>query len=254
MGVIFVSNANDYAHHAEDVAYVQDVAFKNLNQAIFSDIHKYILSYPELNIAKILDLGCGAGNLCKEFIHHNYQTSGVDISPYAIKRAEDKCPEGKFYCKSFFDMEMPASDLILATNICLNYLHTEENHYSLLKELFIKISEALHSKGLFIFDILINKEISSSLNKESFIEESDWAMFTRRKVNLDAETIQRDIVIFRKVNDLYRKTSERHLTKLYILKNIKDLLDDNSFSYTTFHSYNSVEFSPEHVGFICSKN
>ena len=53
------------------------------------------LSYLSKN-AKILDTGCGAGNLVKYILIKGYECEGIDLSEEMIKIAKDKVPEGKF--------------------------------------------------------------------------------------------------------------------------------------------------------------
>ena len=53
------------------------------------------LSYLPKNI-KILDAGCGVGNLTKYILAKGYECEGIDLSEEMIKIAKEKVPEGKF--------------------------------------------------------------------------------------------------------------------------------------------------------------
>lgn len=49
-----------------------------------------------LKNAKILDAGCGPGQLLKYILSKGYEAEGVDLSEEMIKTANEKVPEGKF--------------------------------------------------------------------------------------------------------------------------------------------------------------
>ena len=53
------------------------------------------LSYLPKNV-KILDAGCGAGNLTKHILSKGYECEGIDLSEEMIEIAKEKIPEGKF--------------------------------------------------------------------------------------------------------------------------------------------------------------
>lgn len=44
----------------------------------------------------VLDLGCGYGRTAKEFLQQGFEYTGIDVSPDAIKQAQQDNPEGTF--------------------------------------------------------------------------------------------------------------------------------------------------------------
>lgn len=46
--------------------------------------------------ARVLELGCGAGNLARLLVEQGFEVTGVDISPTAIEWARERAPRAKF--------------------------------------------------------------------------------------------------------------------------------------------------------------
>lgn len=44
----------------------------------------------------ILDLGCGYGRVAGPFVEHGYDYLGVDVSPVAVRQAQERHPAGRF--------------------------------------------------------------------------------------------------------------------------------------------------------------
>lgn len=79
---------NTYNEIAEQ--YTQDFFNNEEDKKFVNEFVKY------LNGNKILDMGCGCGNLTKEFIKDGYDTVGIDLSKKMIEIARKKVPNTRF--------------------------------------------------------------------------------------------------------------------------------------------------------------
>lgn len=74
--------------------------FDNLNKHFYKNINKYTSYLKEkyFKDKKILDAGCGSGVMV-DWISKRFdaEVSGIDLSPYAIKKAKKRY-KGKFFC------------------------------------------------------------------------------------------------------------------------------------------------------------
>ena len=73
---------------------------KNILEFILNTFEKYDLD----KSIKILELGCGDGELALSLAELGYNVSGVDISPTAIEWAKEKGKTGLFF-RSFFPLQ-----------------------------------------------------------------------------------------------------------------------------------------------------
>ncbi len=90
---------NNYKEGYPDY-YIQGWENKTAQEMRFKELVGHI----NLNNKRILDVGCGTGNLL-EYINQKYtgfDYTGVDILPHMIKIAEGKKLKGRFICMDLF--------------------------------------------------------------------------------------------------------------------------------------------------------
>jgi SAM-dependent methyltransferase len=77
--------------------------------------------------ARLLDMGCGTGELAGSFIKAGYEYYGVDIEPERIRYARKTFPGGKFHVMDASNLTYPDGyfDQILITGV-LHHLSDEE--------------------------------------------------------------------------------------------------------------------------------
>jgi len=95
---------------------------------------------PSKKKSKILDIGCGAGNLVKKFVKKGYSIKGVDKSSAMVKRANTKNPECDIVKKDALNsMNHPPKSFthILCTYFTIYYMKDKlkffQNAYDWLK-------------------------------------------------------------------------------------------------------------------------
>ena len=129
---------------------------------------KWILEKAGRDNMKILDLGCGPGLYCREFHKAGHHVTGVDFSRISIEYAKQNAIENK-------------EDI---RYLNMNYLElTAENEYDLItliytdfgvlnladqKKLLEKIYAALKPGGIFIFDVLNDRDMNSKLTPRNW--------------------------------------------------------------------------------------
>jgi SAM-dependent methyltransferase len=126
--------------------------------------------------SRILDLGCGTGELVTRRLATRYPLTGVDLSPAQIERARERTPHAHFICADMAEVRFrPASfDAILAL-YSLNHLPREE-----LGAMLTSIAGWLRPSGVFV--------ASFPVNDVSGVTERDWLGVPMYFSGFNAET------------------------------------------------------------------
>lgn len=232
-----------------DLAYVHDTGYgdfarhaaKMITETLNREFNKKGL---------IIDLGCGSGIVAKELLDNNFKVLGIDKSQDLIEIAKRRAPGGDYIVHSFFETHFPKCIGAISTSECLNYATNGENQNN-LKKLFKDIFEALEEEGLFIFDMI---EPGTANDRTSIVEQEDWTMFLHIWEDQELNILTRDVTLFRKIGDLYRKSKEVHKARLYPHEQVVSLLEETGFKVSLFKEYGDLKLDEHHFGFKCKKS
>lgn len=236
------------AFYQEDLSYVHSMGFASFAQHA-GEMIASLLQERALK-GTVIDLGCGDGTVAKLLDDKGYEVFGVDVSSSFIEIAQKKVPRGIFVARSFFEVDLPEAQAIVSTSECFNYLYDGKGTESCLRDLFLKVYNALIPKGLFIFDVLIINHCVPTRQDARIYESEDWSMFVDTIEDRASETLVRDVTLFRKVGDFYRKSKETHTAKRYEAQSIQALLERAGFEVSTFNKYGGLQLENNHLGFI----
>jgi ubiquinone/menaquinone biosynthesis C-methylase UbiE len=121
------------------------------NKAGFNEMEQLAMFslLPDVKGATVLDLGCGAGELCRRISDLGAKkVTGVDISANMLELAQQEVPEGvTFQHQAMDDMEFsPETFNLVVSSLAFHYI---EN----LEELFQKIYQWLKAPGVLLFSM-----------------------------------------------------------------------------------------------------
>ncbi|MDO4299067.1 MAG: class I SAM-dependent methyltransferase [Lachnospiraceae bacterium] len=113
----------------------------------------------QITVKSSLDLACGTGILCEILHEHGIQAAGMDFSEGMIAIARESNPE---ICYEVADMIQYCPDrrfdLVTCTGDAMNHIIDLKD----VEQIFRNVYTYLNTGGYFIFDILNEKEVSSS--------------------------------------------------------------------------------------------
>src|SRR5205807_4215166 len=132
-------------------------------------------------------------------------------------------PDSRFKIASLLRTVLPPCDAITSIGECLNYCFDAKNSREELINLFVRAHRALRPGGVFVFDIAEPARIPRSIPKTKWIEGRDWSLFVTISGDRVQNTLQREIVCFRKLGRQYRRSRETHNLRLY---RARDLIQD----------------------------
>ncbi len=200
----------------------------------------WILDRKKKENLNILDLGCGPGLYTEIYARVGHQVTGVDISAtsidYARKEAASKELNITYIQASYLDLQLPENSYDLVTMIFTDFgvlLPTERTD---LLDLVFRI---LKKGGIFIFDVLNDKQIESKVipknwevtksgfwRGEPYLALSESFLYPEEKVIL----YQHVVVDDRDNNEVYR-----FWTHFFSHSDLESMTKELKFSRISFH-------------------
>jgi hypothetical protein len=89
--------------------------------------------------------------------------------------------------------------------------------------------------------------------QKTYSEGKDWAILLEKKEDKKRNKLTRKMTIFRKVENLYRRSEEVHCVQLYKGSEIAKELRQIGFRVRIIRGYGELRFRKAHVGFIATK-
>jgi SAM-dependent methyltransferase len=240
------------AWYNEDLAYIHDVGFRDYALKSAPGILE-ILTARQIPTGLIVDLGCGSGLLAELLDRVGYQVLGIDISPAMISIAKERLPTAEFRVESLFTAEIPACAAVVSIGECLNYAFVD-NSDRVLNDLFQRIYRALIPGGIFIFDVVTPGQVPAGEVVKNFTQGQDWIVLVEKQEDLNRQILTRRIITFRQIGELYRRSEEVHLQRLFDVESIVATLDRIGFRVEIIDRYGEFKLPPARVAFILQKN
>lgn len=245
-------NAHVNGPYGEDQAYIHDVGHAGFALRSAPGILEVLRDNGTAE-GLVVDLGCGSGLWARELLLAGYGVLGIDISPAMVEIARRKAPGAEFRVGSLFRVGIPACDAVTAVGEVLNYLFDPEGEERGLSRVFRRVHEALRPGGVFIFDLLGPGQVPPGAVAQGFRVGEDWAVLSEKVEDAEGGTMERRIVSFRKVGELYRRDEEVHRVRLYGAEGILEELLAAGFEAETMGSYGSYPLEGNHTVFVARR-
>lgn len=116
---------------------------------------------------RLLELGCGAGNLSVGFAKLGYQVTGVDIAPSAVEWAKERAAEAKLNISFLVDNVVELSKVeesdfpLIVDSHCLHCIIGDDR-----QKFFAKVQEYLKDDAVFVVNTMCENE--RTINVEGF--------------------------------------------------------------------------------------
>ena len=228
-----------------DLAYVQAVAFETLARGAAPEIIRRLqnlqYSSPKSN----------GRRMWSRAINKSSDVTGVDTSAELLELARVNVPTAHFVQSSIYDAEIRDYDAVVAVGEPLTY-HAEDADTDNLIGVFLqRTAEALPPGGLLIFDVIGLGE--PSLAGKTWSSGEDWAVLVETTENQTARTLVRDIEVFRRVLDAYRRSHEVHRVRLFDVSILRKQLSLYGFATEMSRSYGTQKLPPRRQAFFATR-
>lgn len=147
----------------------QDVDLGSRRIGTIDSTIDWILSSTENKNLNILDLGCGPGLYSEKLAQKGHKVTGIDFSSnsiaYAKQEAEKKKLKINYRIDNYLNLELEENsfDLVILIFTDFGPLLPKER-----EQLLLNIRKALKPGGLFIFDVLNDKNIGENISQKNW--------------------------------------------------------------------------------------
>ncbi len=192
----------------------------------------------------LLELACGTGTVAVAMAQAGWRVYAVDGSAAMLAEARKKAEQSGvqvIYSQQDMRFLVLPERVHLATCLydSLNYMLTSEDLLAVYRRVF----QALLPGGLFLFDMNTAWALASQWDDVTYFTDSEDLSVVLES-HYDAARQRATVVVtcFERVNEFYRKFSERHVEQAYPAEQIATLLTDAGFSVEG--SYTCFTFDP----------
>ena len=194
-----------------------------------------------LKVETAMDLGCGTGVLCEILHRSGIRASGMDFSSGMIDIAKESCPEIHYEVADMITFRPDVDfDLVTCTGDALNHIASLSD----VETIFRNVHSYTRQGGYFVFDILNEREVSTSEPFEMDFTESTrvWFQMTRpheKQVNLKVRVYEEGQLQFEEniretIHDPEVICALLEKTGFVVEKCADSLLDDGGHGITWF--------------------
>ncbi|MFC1490152.1 class I SAM-dependent DNA methyltransferase [Candidatus Latescibacterota bacterium] len=210
-----------------ELAKIYDRVMDHVKYDEWADYISSVFDQFNINVTKILEIACGTGNFSLYLNERGYDITCTDLSAEMLNIAAAKF-ENNNIPKKLFAANMSALplkaefDAVLCLYDSVNYLLDSKN----ILKTFADIHSVLRTGGIFIFDVCTVKNSKLYFSNNTMFEELGDIKYERKCTFNDTDCIQENIFILDSNDKNY---VERHLQRIYSLKEIEDFISESSF-------------------------
>lgn len=218
-----------------DFAAVYDLLTFNVP---YDEIAKY---YAEIlskmtNRKRILDMGCGTGNLTVRLAEMGFDLIGQDASSEMLSIAANKSSEVQWICQNMAETQLgECVDAVISTLDSVNHLESRLE----ISKCFQSVAKSLKRGGVFVFDVNTPFKQREILGNNTFVYDVDgvycvWQnTFCERDCGVDI-----DLDLFFEDDDGRYSRGEEHFREIALSEEeICHLLEDAGFEIANIWEY-----------------
>ncbi|MFC0270077.1 class I SAM-dependent DNA methyltransferase [Metabacillus herbersteinensis] len=242
-------------------AYIYDELMQDAPYEQWNDYLLTIISRHGNGGNKLLDLGCGTGELSLKMAGNQFVVTGIDLSGEMLSVAQNKALENKKNIL-FLQQDMRSMngfqdpfDVIMICCDSLNYLKSEED----VQDTFQAAYQQLSENGLLIFDVHSLYKIHEIFSGSTFTDQNEEISFIWNSyLGDEPNSIEHDMTFFVKQGTTYQRYDEIHQQRTFSIEQYKTWLEATSLDVleinSDFEPASSPHSTTERVFFVAKKS
>ncbi|MDR4889016.1 class I SAM-dependent methyltransferase [Fredinandcohnia sp. QZ13] len=217
-----------------EFAYIYDELMRDVDyEQWVSFVKEKVTQLPKKSGLRVLDIGCGTGEIAIRLAQEGFEVVGVDLSEDMLTVANHKAMEAgvkvEFYQQNMLDISgFEPFDLIVIFCDSLNYLQTEIE----VQKTFANTFQLLKEDGLFLFDVHSVYKIDSIFMNGPFVSVEDkvsfiWNCFSGE----NPHSVEHELSFFVKNehNEDYTRFDEFHEQRTFPIETYRNWLGQTGF-------------------------
>lgn len=165
--------------------------------------------------SKVLDVGCGPGNIAKYFlkIRPDLKITGIDLSPNMIERARINNPTAEFIVKDAMEInQLDETYQGIVVGFCFPYLSKED-----CGDLIKQASEKLEVNGLLYISTMEDDYEKSGYETTSFSDGKEVFVYYHQEEHLCSELERNGFVVLKLERKDYPEPDGTFLTDMIFI-------------------------------------
>ena len=246
---------NSYSHLANLYdGFMSDVDYRSWASYV-SRLYRRALGLgetePFLRAQRLLECGCGTGNITVPLAKMGYELTASDISDDMLAVASEKA-RALGVKLPFVRMDMRdisfhrPLDGVIACCDCVNYLLGEDD----VRKFLISAYKTLKPGGVLLFDISSKYKLESILGNNAFTDSrEDMAYFWQNTYDEASQLIEMELEFFKKTEavrgdvPLYERSRESHVQRAHSKEELVSLLMEAG--YSRIETFDAFTLEPE---------
>lgn len=222
----------------ETLAKMYDALMDDVNYQEWADYIDTMLQKNGCPGKRLLDLGCGTGNISIPLAQKGYQVTGVDLSAEMLDIARSKSEAAGLVIdwqhQDLTELQLlddagtePVFDAIIATFDVFNHLTSPED----LQLLFHSLNPFLADEGILLFDVQTPYKLQEYLGNHIFtLHRDDIEYIWENHFDEESQICTMDITFFvRQENGLYQRETMCQEERVYDLELLQMWLKYSDF-------------------------
>jgi len=222
----WLGQENKNLKHINSVPYaalapIYNHVMRHVNYSQWAQYIQSVINKNNIEVNRILDVGCGTGNFIYEMSRLGYEVDGCDPSPAMIEFARMKNPRASLWVDELPELLQSPPDsyqIITCLYDTMNYLPSLDMYASA----FNRIVQLLQPGGFFIFDIVSEKfcQLYFHYADEEEVVNENYA-YSRKSYYKKGTSQQVNHFTIYSPNGIYE---EEHVQKIFPYAKIKNLI------------------------------
>jgi len=187
---------------------------KFMEMDLYNDTYDYFCTMLNPN-SKVLDVGCGPGNITKYFlnIREDLKITGIDLAPNMIERAKINIPKANFIIKDALKInELTDTFDGVVIGFCMPYLNKEDSSK------LIRLSrEKLNSNGIVYISTMEDDYSKSGYETTSFSDGKKVYVYYHQEDNIKTELLNNGFEILKIERKDYPEPDGTFLTDMIFI-------------------------------------
>ena len=227
-----------------DFAAVYDLLTINVPYDEIAEYYAKILC-KITNGRRLLDLGCGTGNLTTLLAERGFDVIGLDASSEMLSIAANKSSKVRWICQDMTKAELGEEvDAVISTLDSINHLESAEE----IAACFGSAAANLKRGGAFVFDVNTIFKHREILSDNTFVYDVDGAFCVwQNEFCAEDNGVSIDLDIFFEEEDgSYTRGGESFREIALSVDEMKKMLEETGFAVVEIHEYLTQNPPSEH--------